>query len=67
MHWHFVRVDPVFAASTELSGCRGPGMPHFWVDPFLHEDQPYFIWFVLSGTRKEGTVGPWWLIERSVS
>lgn len=42
-------------------------MPRFWVDPFLHEDQPYFIWFVLSGTRKEGTVGPWWLIERSVS
>lgn len=27
------------------------------------EDQPYFIWFVLSRARKEGTVGPWWLIE----
>lgn len=31
---------------------------------FSMEDRPYFIWFVLS---KEGTIGPWWLIERSVS
>lgn len=27
---------------------------------FSMEDQLYFVWFLLSGARKEGTVGPWW-------
>lgn len=50
---YFIRIVPVLTVPT------GQEYPiSEWV-LFSSEDQLYFVCFVLSGARIEGTVGPW--------
>lgn len=53
---YLIRTVPVLTVLAEVS--KGQECPISEGILFSSEAQLYFVWFVLSGARKEGTVGP---------
>lgn len=50
---YFIKMVPVLTAPTEVSGCKSPGMPHFYAFFFSStEDQLYFGLFCLEPERR---------------